>query len=273
MGADNALAAGLWWRRKADKARPDPNGVSWLLHLDVYKQQLNPRLALSVKPDFVGTDSAQQWIVIESKGRTGSVSKRLLRVAKRQTRSLRNINGQLPALRVAIAAYFSGRKIRSRICDPNDFDRGAKDLKFEQEAFARAYYRPIVECLESYPYPPGIVRNEADHSVYRHLIEMDASIGLDQDILGWYHGSGQTWQQILTQRAPQPSVLHAIAELKPIPEGARKAVLARDEGKKTLLGRKRLTGVNRRGLDGVTIELGPSWSEKHMRRQPKDRAD
>ncbi len=70
--------------------------VPWLLHLDVYRQQLAPRLAFSVKPDFVGMDSARQWIVIESKGRTGSASRGLLSVAKQQTRSLRNINGQLP---------------------------------------------------------------------------------------------------------------------------------------------------------------------------------
>jgi hypothetical protein len=71
-------------------------GVAWLLHLDVYRQYLSPRIALSNKPDFVGLNSAAQWVVIESKGRTNSASSDLLDKAKRQTRSLRELGGQNP---------------------------------------------------------------------------------------------------------------------------------------------------------------------------------
>src|SRR6266511_152532 len=43
--------------------------VQWLLHLDVYRKRLQPKLATSNKPDFVGMDGFGNWIVIEAKGR------------------------------------------------------------------------------------------------------------------------------------------------------------------------------------------------------------
>lgn len=247
--------------------------VPWLLHIDVYKQQINPALEFSVKPDFVGMDPDQQWIVMESKGRTGSASRDLLDTAKRQTRSLRNINGQLPSLRVAVATYFSNSKARARICDPDDFDVHSQDVTVDQEALARAYYRPIVEYLEAYP--PEFSTSDIDQKPYRisPFSGMDASVGLDQDILDWYHGLGGTWQEIRVHRAYQPSVLKELRELKSTPEKGRLEAIERDERKKASLGGKRLSEVKAKGLDGITVRLGASWSEQYMRRQPKDRVD
>ncbi len=34
----------------------------------------------------------------------------------------------------------------------------------------------------------------------------------------------------------------------------------------------RLVAIRRVGDDGVSVELGASWSEEHMRREPEDRA-
>ena len=246
--------------------------VPWLLHLDVYRHEINPNLAFSIKPDFIGMDSRRQWIVIESKGRTGVASRKLIDTAKRQTRSLRNINGQLPVLRAAIATYFSDDKMRARICDPEDLDPGAEDLDVLPESLARAYYRPIIEYLEAYP--PEYPRSPVDQRVYRRspFSGMDAAIGVDQDIVDWYHGSGPSWEEIIRQYASQPSVLHELSELKHVPEQEREAALKRDEIKRALLGKDRLTETEIKGKDGVTIELGDSWSEEYMRRQPKDRA-
>jgi hypothetical protein len=42
-------------------------GVSWLMHLDVYKAQLHPVVTHrgKVKPDLLGRDAQNQWVVIE----------------------------------------------------------------------------------------------------------------------------------------------------------------------------------------------------------------
>ena len=41
--------------------------VPWLLHLDVYRQELALDLASSEKPDFAGLDAMSAWLVLESK--------------------------------------------------------------------------------------------------------------------------------------------------------------------------------------------------------------
>jgi hypothetical protein len=65
--------------------------VPWLLHLDTYRQELASNLAFPRKPDFVGMDAWDRWIVAESKGRSRGVANNLLAAAKRQVRSLRRI--------------------------------------------------------------------------------------------------------------------------------------------------------------------------------------
>src|SRR5262249_32062087 len=119
--------------------------VPWLLHLDVYRDLLNPSLAFPQKPDFVGMDPWFLWIVVESKGRTRRVPKSVLDIAKRQVLSLRTIGGQFPSLRIAVATYFAGARLGARMRDPDTPDPDGQDIDLTPEQLARAYYRPVVE--------------------------------------------------------------------------------------------------------------------------------
>jgi len=81
--------------------------VPWLMHLDVYRQQLQPILLGRSKPDFVGLNTLYDWIVLEAKGRTNEYEESVLQSAKVQTQQLSTIQGNQPVLRVGSLAYFS----------------------------------------------------------------------------------------------------------------------------------------------------------------------
>jgi hypothetical protein len=64
------------------------------------------------------------WVIVEAKGRTGSgVPDDTMTKAKRQTRSLRNLNGQLPVLRTAVGVNLT-TQLEARVWDPEEHDTG-----------------------------------------------------------------------------------------------------------------------------------------------------
>jgi hypothetical protein len=170
-------------------------GVPWLLHLDVYRRELAPDLAFPEKPDFVGMDAWQLWIVVESKGRSRTITKKLLNDAKRQVRSLRRISGQLPSLRVAVATYFSRRGLRARMRDPDTFLPTAIDIELSSEQLARAYYRPIVEMILASDAARS--RREVANlvEIVTPLAGLDALLTLDERIVTWYLNGQRTYPQ------------------------------------------------------------------------------
>jgi hypothetical protein len=66
-------------------------GVPWLMHLDVYRQQLQPVLVGNEKPDLVGLNANNDWVVVEAKGRTNDYSETALVKAKSQSQQLATI--------------------------------------------------------------------------------------------------------------------------------------------------------------------------------------
>jgi hypothetical protein len=231
-------------------------------HLDVYRDRLNPNFALPQRSDFVGTNGADEWVVVESKGRSWETSASLLATAKRQTRSLRNINGALPVLRAAIATRFSRVGMVARIWDPDDFAEDAEDLDIEPEALAREYYRPAIEYLDGTATERSTHEHDSTEFMRSRLAGMDGWIGIDDDVWEWYHGK-RPWRQLVHRRtAGRLSIL-------------REAAVRRSERStesETLVDTARLIRSRRPSLDGVTVELGDSWRDELMRREPGDRA-
>ncbi len=246
--------------------------VPWLLHLDVYRTALNPSLALPLKPDFVGMDAFQQWVVIESKGRTGTATVNVMSHGKRQTRSLRNLDGHLPALRAVVGTYFSSGMLRARVWDPDEYNEDAVDLPIQPEALVREYYKPIVEFVEEFP--RVVVQPTVEQKTARvsPIVGLDASVRLDEEIVLWYRGEGPAWNDIVKSRKPEISVVAELAELRRTPEAERIRVLQRDPRKRAAISQERLWARKATGVDGVTVELGESWDPEIMRRQPKDRS-
>src|ERR1035437_2264534 len=80
----------------------------WLFHLSMF-HALGGITMLDGKsqPDLIGLNQRGDWIIAEAKGRTNGYSAAAMNAAKAQTRKLRQINGTLPTLRVAVQAHFS----------------------------------------------------------------------------------------------------------------------------------------------------------------------
>jgi hypothetical protein len=75
--------------------------VPWLMHLDVYRQELQPVLSGASRPDLVGRAVTGEWVAVESKGRTNAFDVRALQLAKGQVAQLVAVGGQPTALQIA----------------------------------------------------------------------------------------------------------------------------------------------------------------------------
>lgn len=231
--------------------------VPWLLHLDVYRQRIDPAFALPLRPDFVGVDANRDWLVLESKGRSWQLPTSLMTTAKRQTRSLRRIGGVLPALRVAVGSYFTSAGVTARIWDPDDFAEDAMDLSIEPHVVAREYYRPLLDYLNATPHE-RVMRDDGTWVVRAELPGMDASIAIDEDVLDWSQGR-RSWDDVVPPRAAfRPPIAGRLAKHRGEEVGPES--------------RHDLLRPEPRRADGVGVELGASWREELMRRQPGDRA-
>jgi hypothetical protein len=160
--------------------------VPWLLHIDVYRAHFMAtgqafRFSSSrVRPDLIGLDTRRRWIVMESKGRTNGFSNSLLVDAKHQTRSLRQIGGTYPNLRVAAVTHFRDGRLTVNWEDPEDINDDNFDLDTTSEDFLFYYYKLIVNILTN---------NETleinGYTVYT-FPNVDLTVGLETTIFDAY---------------------------------------------------------------------------------------
>lgn len=152
--------------------------VPWLMHLDVYRQVLQPVLAGTSRPDLVGLTTAGQWAVMEAKGRTNGFIGSVLQDAKNQTLELTTIQGITPTLRVAALTYFDAAgRLEVAISDPRDEQKKLPDLPLTQELILNTYYRPLDSWMRE------VARVEKEilgNDPYRvaNLPDVDISVGL-----------------------------------------------------------------------------------------------
>lgn len=245
-------------------------GVAWLLHLDVYSQYLNPTLALPNKPDFVGLDTTNLWVVIESKGRTNGVTAGLMQSAKLQTRSLRNVGGALPVLRAAVASYFSSQRLRARVRDPDDYDDNAPDVPIEAQELVRAYYHPLVEFINFSRHEPRHDTDTGRTYIRTEVPGFDAAVEIEEAILKWYTSPSESFDGLLGVIPQQLNVLEYFSEQRATNEDARETLLT-DPIRAKILGADRLRQEQAVGNDGVAVRLGNSWTTERMRHEPEER--
>jgi hypothetical protein len=157
--------------------------VPWLMHLDVYRQQLQPILVGKSKPDFVGLNTTYDWIVLEAKGRTNEYEESVLQSAKVQTQQLTTIQGNQPVLRVGSLAYFSAGTLQFAMRDPKG-DSGREkidDLPLVRDTVLRDYYSPFQVWLRE---ASGVRRTKVADRSYRivALPEFELSVGLSLEV-------------------------------------------------------------------------------------------
>ena len=112
----------------------------WLLHLDVFRDSLNPALLGRSRPDLVGQNSADSWHAFESKGRSGPASDHDIERAKHQARRLVSVNGNPCSLHVGTFAYFRSNALQFYWCDPEPEGSSISLVSPKQQW--RYYYEP-----------------------------------------------------------------------------------------------------------------------------------
>jgi hypothetical protein len=118
--------------------------VPWLMHMDVYRQQLAPILAGNSRPDLVGLTTGGGWVVVEAKGRTHGFDNSALQAAKNQTAQLTTIQGVAPVLRVGALAFFGAAgTLEVAIDDPRSRPARVPDLPLSAGLIWDSYYRPF----------------------------------------------------------------------------------------------------------------------------------
>ena len=184
------------------------------------------------QPDLVGLRSDGNWVVVEAKGRTAGYSSSAMKLAKTQTRQLRQINGNYPSLRVAVQAYF-GPRLRWALEDPEEFDDNAPDLLFDEvQAFQRYYSGPMAAIAE------GASERQIDGRMFlaRTIAETGVTVPMARDV-----------QERLVTGAPARHV--------------------RDLAATDTVGHHAASGFTV-FPDGLAVGLDGRWSEERMERDP-----
>lgn len=159
-------------------------GVPWLMHLDVYRQQLQPVTAGRSRPDLVGQTDAGGWVGIESKGRTNGFDEQALDRAKEQAQMLASVDGQPPVLLIGMVTHFADGQLQFAASDPpRRGDRDRVHLPLSRTRLLEAYYRPFRTFVSREPETRTI---EREGTVYRiaSVGAVDVTVGLALDEMG-----------------------------------------------------------------------------------------
>lgn len=220
--------------------------VGWLMHLDVYQALVRPTFRRNTRsrPDLVGQNTLGQWIVMEGKGRTNLITQVLMRSAKRQTRQIRRISGQIPFLRIAFASYFNQNVLSVEWHDPPDGEDEFPQKKqkpfyhhISENGFFRNYYKPFRTLLKG-NLEAKIVEHDNINFLVTNLEVADVAIGLDTRIIESF------------EKDDFRSIVREIAQTRIELHDSRRSNIFND---------------------GLFVKTGERWASERMKEEPFDR--
>lgn len=157
--------------------------VPWLMHLDVYRNDLSAALADNrSRPDLVGRDQLGRWGVVESKGRTNSFDERALARAKQQAQTVISIDGQAPHLAIGTLVHFDGDALQLHLVDPEPDLKAQISLPLTRDNFFEGYYRPFREWLQRDPSRRRVFVGDRTF-IEAPIEQLDLAVGLDEELL------------------------------------------------------------------------------------------
>jgi len=127
--------------------------VPWLLHLDVFRPQLDPFLTGRSRPDLVGQTTNGSWVALECKGRVTGPSDNAKNRAKQQALRLVSVNGVAPSMHIGGICYFRDDVLQFFWRDPIPDRLEVKNpIRMEIEPSAwRYHYAPVLNLIASNP--------------------------------------------------------------------------------------------------------------------------
>lgn len=231
--------------------------VPWLVHLDNFDGALDPPLARGSRPDLIGQDSNDDWIVVEVKGRSNAMDSQLLDDGKNQCRMIRLIEGQHPSLRLVGGLYFESHRVQTVLRDPKDSDRKAADLKIDRTTLLREYYAPIAEAVTRGEDQRTEVIGDRTYAVSR-FPSLDFELGVDEQIQGAVTESGdeQFLARVTSRIRPVPSTI-ADPQSEQIRSAEKESVQILRTRSMMVEAIPRSVSI---GYDGTFVRVGDSWS-------------
>lgn len=209
----------------------------WLMHLDVYRNQLNPVFAprKKAKPDLVGWDVNGNWIVLEGKGRSGRFDNIALNKAKDQVNNLISISGKSPLFKIALECHFQNNILEIIWEDPDKNSKGYK-ITIDTDMFMHDYYMPFIKVFNIKKHYP--IKVYIENNIYKFIVinvdEVDMKIGIIDKIMEKNYSF--------------------------IKDNYNNFMAYSKDNKKIKIGN-----------DGIYVELGDSWSEDRMKKEPIER--
>jgi hypothetical protein len=122
--------------------------VHWLNHLSNIESSISTWKDTKSRPDLVGFNTRREWVIIEAKGRSNSFDKDALRKAKDQTKTIKKINGQYPALKIATESFFK-KELNVALKDPDEFNDNAINIEINTTKYLKTYYSGINSILNN----------------------------------------------------------------------------------------------------------------------------
>ena len=153
-----------------------------MLHLDVFRPQLNPVLTGRSRPDLVGQTVGGDWVALECKGRVSEPNNQAKNKAKEQAERLVKINGLDPTLNVGGISYFRKDVLRFFWRDPRS-DRARIKNPIEVNVVPAAwanYYAPIIDLVRT---QPGFAEQPEGEEISIPVRELDVTLGIRADVL------------------------------------------------------------------------------------------
>jgi hypothetical protein len=154
----------------------------WLMHLDVYRQQLAIVLAGGTRPDLLGLTNAGDWVVVESKGRTNGFDAEALSKAKDQASQVAVVGGVPPSITAGCLIHFTGGILQLAVDDPSSERKSRIRIPLDEPEFIGGYYRPIRAWLGR---AEGTFRSEIEGIpfIQAKLPGLDISVGMSSVIV------------------------------------------------------------------------------------------
>lgn len=148
----------------------------WLLHLDVFREHLNPAILGRSRPDLVGEDVSGRWHAFESKGRSAAPSRSDKSKAKFQALRLISIGNQNCSMNIGSFAFFSSDVLEFFWKDPDPETAMPIELP-RPDGEWRYYYEPALSLATEFS--SGPMASEAEladveisiHPEIRQLLE------------------------------------------------------------------------------------------------------
>jgi hypothetical protein len=159
----------------------------WLLHLDVFRPELNPVLAGRSRPDLVGQEHATtRWHAFECKGRISLPDASTKSKAKAQAQRLVCVNGTPCTLHIGAVTYLQRDTLHFYWRDPQPEDRRGIEVPFRAEDWMY-YYMPLTEVVGRV----GSLATFDDHGALLQVEGADVRVGIHPAVAK--HLNDQRW--------------------------------------------------------------------------------